>query len=339
MWKNIGGLGAFNVSTNTNVNFRCHELKPLVALRNSIDFKAALEKFEDFTKEFDVEYQNTLRYVLSELMYNTLEHGISNFMHRGRQLRTPSIIQSTWYETRGELHFIIADTGVGIKRHLEQSYPSFASDSDAIRAAIRPQVSGTFSNTNPYAQKNNAGVGLFISTNIIRRLQAQMHIVSGKGVLHVSGRDVTEQTIKHRWPGTFVLVQVKLEHVITFALESMMREFREAAEKEVDKKQGVEDEETFYLSIDNYFGPNAEDKEMAIRIRDQKLMPAIKKQKKIVVDFEHVKNAPHSFLSALLASPIKVMGLKAYKRIKVINPTMDIRETIDFILDENTNDV
>lgn len=339
MWRNIGGLGAFNVAINQNENFRSHEHKPLVALRNSTDFKAALRKVESFTDSFDVEYQNTLRYVLSELMYNTLEHGATNFSHNGRRLRTPSAIQFTWYETRGELHFIIADTGVGIKKHLEQTYPAFESDAEAIRAAIRPQVSGTFALNNPYEQKNNAGVGLFISTNIVRRLQAEMHIVSGDGVLHVSGRDITETTLNHRWPGTFVLVQVRIDNAVTFALESMMREFREAASSEISKKQDAINKNTLYLSIENYFGPNAEDKQMAIGIRDRRLMPAVGNAQKIVLDFEHVKNAPHSFLSALLATPIKVMGIAAYKRLKVVNASSDVRETIDFILDENTDDV
>lgn len=339
MWKYMGALGAFNIPVNTNDNFRSNEFKPLIALRNSTDFKLALEKVESFSSEFNIEYINTLRYVLSELMYNALEHGVSHFNFHGKRLRVPAIIQFTWYQTRGELHFIIADTGVGIKRHLEQTYPGFGSDSEAIRAAIRPQVSGTFATTNPYEQKNNAGVGLFISTNIIRRLKAEMYIVSGNGVLHISARDVTENTLKSSWPGTFVLVQVKIEHAVTFALESMMREFRDAAGKEINKKQGIVNNTTFYLSIDNYFGPNAEDKDMAIKIRDKYLIPAIKENKKVLVDFEYVRNAPHSFLSALLATPIKIMGIAAYKRIKIVNASPGVRETIDFILDENTEDV
>jgi hypothetical protein len=49
-----------------------------------------------------------------------------------------------------------------------------------------------------------------------------------------------------------------------------------------------------------------------------------------------VISAPHSFLSALLATPIKILGLPAYKKIKIVNAAPEIRETIDYILDENT---
>ncbi|MCB1584214.1 MAG: hypothetical protein KDI92_14220 [Xanthomonadales bacterium] len=93
-----------------------------------------------------------------------------------------------------EILFIIADIGIGIKRHIEQAYPGQGSDEEAIKLAIKPQVSGTFGSTDPYKQKNNAGIGLFISTNIIRRLKADMHILSGNGLLHVSPRDITGRT-------------------------------------------------------------------------------------------------------------------------------------------------
>jgi hypothetical protein len=91
-----------------------------------------------------------------------------------------------------------------------------------------------------------------------------------------------------------------------------------------------------YISITNEFGSFAEYKPAAIKCRDNKIFPAINASKELVIDFENVTNAPHSFLSALLASPIKSMGMQAYKKIKILNASPEIRETIDFILDENT---
>jgi hypothetical protein len=44
----------------------------------------------------------------------------------------------------------------------------------------------------------------------------------------------------------------------------------------------------------------------------------------VLVDFDGVETAPHSFLSALLASPIKTLGLPAYKLIKIVNATPEI---------------
>lgn len=271
MWKAMGARGLFYVAINDNQNFTSRNKKPLIAIRNNHDFKKAIESIETYTHNFNVEYLTTLRYVLSELLYNTLEHGKSFFKYQSSLKRTPSLIQFTWYQKSNEIHFIIADTGIGIKKHIEQAYPGQESDEDAIKLAIKPQVSGTFGSTDPYKEKNNAGVGLYLSTNIIRRLNADMHIVSGNGVLHISPRDITGRTLENRWSGTFVLVSVKLEKGAEFTLHSMMQELRDMAYKEQQKGDENEKENSFYLSIHNFFGSYAEDKEAAIKFRDSRL--------------------------------------------------------------------
>ena len=336
IWRAMGALGLFHVSTDHKTNFRHSTNKPLVAIRNSADFKKAIEMAENYTDQFNVEYMDTLRHILSELLYNTLEHGISFFTYRNQRLPTPSLIQFTWYQKRNEIHFIVADVGVGIKAHLSQAYPGIESDVDAIKLAIKPQVSGTFSQTNPYQVKNNAGVGLYISTNIIKRLSADMHIMSGNGLLHISPRDVTSRELAYSWPGTVILVSIKLSNDLNFSLETMMQEFRESARQELERVKDREISNTFYVDVENYFGPYAEDKHAAINFRDTKLLPEIKLGKKIVIDFTRVKQSPHSFLSALLATPIKGLGINAFKKIKIVNANSNIRGIIDYIFDENT---
>lgn len=336
MWKMMGAQQMFQVSTNEETNFKSNSRKPLVAVRNQNDFKTSVDSINNFIDGFDIKYLETLRYVLSELLYNTLEHGKAYFKYKGQNLRFPSIVQFTEYQTRDEIHFIVADLGIGIKEHLRQAYPAISSDEEALRHAIKPQVSGTFGSSNPYESKNNAGVGLYISSNIIRRLNADMYLVSGEASLHISPRDVTSKTLSSRWPGTFALVTIKLEKAANFELHAMMHEFRESARKELSLGQKSEGDETFYVNIYNYFGGFAEDKEAAIKFRDRYITPKIKEGKKLLLDFENVLISPHSFLSALIATPAKILGMKAYKYIRVINAKPEIRETIDYILDENT---
>lgn len=336
MWRLMGARGLFQVAIHENQNFKSKNIKPLIAIRNSVDLKNAISSAEIYTNNFDIEYTKTLRYVLSELLYNTLEHGQSFFDYKGSLKRVPSLIQFTWYQKSNELHFIIADTGIGIKKHIEKAYPGQESSEAAIRQAIKPQVSGTFGSTDPYKEKNNAGAGLFISTNIIKRLNADMYIISGDGLLHISPRDITGKTINANWPGTFVLVSLKLDNHRIVALHEMMQEFREEAMKEQQKGDRRVEEESFYFSISNHFGKYAEDKEAAIKFRDRTLFPQIYENKSIQVDFESVISAPHSFLSGLFASPVKYLGMKSYKKIKILNANPEIRETLDFIWDENT---
>ena len=336
MWKKMGARGLFSVLPHVGQRFKGEVYKPLFAVRTTDDFRQVIAAAESYTKEFNVEYMETLRYVLGELLYNTMEHGKVFGTGNLNNLRIPSIVQFTWYAKRNEIHFIIADIGIGVKRHIEQAYPGQGSDEEAIRLALRPKVSGTFGRNDPYKAKNNAGMGLYISSNIVRRLNADMHIVSGNGLSHISPRDVTGRTIENQWPGTFVLVTLRIENNPEFVLHRLMQDFRSAAESEQRNADSSEETERFYFGVDNFFGSHAEDKEAAIAYRDNKLFPAIAAEKSILVDFIHVKSAPHSFLSALLASPIKSLGLAAFKRIKIVNATPEIRETIDFIFDDNT---
>ncbi len=337
IWRNMGCKGIFPVLGNERSQFMAHKFKPLFALRNKIDFKKVLDLASDYTKDFDIEFMHTLRYILSELLYNTLEHGQNYGGVSISRARIPSIVQFTWYEKSNELRFIIADNGIGIKKHIEQAYPAQESHEDAIRTAIKPQVSGTFGSNDPYTSQNNAGVGLFLSSNIIRKLNSEMHIISGDGLLHITPSDITSSTLDHNWPGTMVLVTIKDCHSnIGFEFEKINQIFKERAMQELSLSSQLEEESNFYLNISNYFGPFAEDKESAINYRNKNLFNAIDEGKTITIDFEGVSTSPHSFLSALLASPIKTLGMQAYKKIKFVNVPKGIRETIDFIMDDNT---
>lgn len=333
MWRTMGARGLFAVLNNNGQQFKGNPLKPLFAVREIDDFKRVIDSAESYTEGFNVEYESTLRYVLGELLYNTMEHGLC---YSGNGYRTPSLVQFTWYKKRNEIQFIIADLGIGIKKHIEQAFPGQESDEEAIMLSLRPKVSGTFGRNDPYKNKNNAGMGLYISSNIIRRLNADMHIVSNNGLVHISPRDTTQRKLENPWPGTLVLVCIQLENNSSFLLHKVMQEFRESAENEQKRGDNKEESQRTYLHIYNFFGRYAEDKEAAIRFRDKRIFPAIEQGKNIVIDLEGVISSPHSFLSALLASPIASLGMAAYKRIKILNATADIRETIDFILDDNT---
>lgn len=58
----------------------------------------------------------------------------------------------------------------------------------------------------------------------------------------------------------------------------------------------------YTVSVLNYFGKWAEDKDAAITFRDRHLIPAIQQGKRVDLDFRDVETAPHSFLNALLAN-------------------------------------
>lgn len=337
MWRMMGGYGLFAVTTDTAVNFKSTDVKPLIAIRNPTDLKAALDKAESFVAKFGLEYQRTLRYVLAELLYNATEHGRREFSWRGKRLNTPAIIQFSWYEQANEIGILVADVGMGVHAHLAQAYPAIASDEEALRLAIQPEISGTFGRQDPYTNRNNAGMGLFLSSSIVRRLRADMHLVSGNSVLHVSPNDLTSHPLRNPWNGTFVLITMRLEQSYQFALDQMMQELREQARAEVSARTTDEKEQRHYINVYNYFGKNADDKQAAISYRNRHLLPAIDEGKVLILDFDGVETSTHSFLNALLASPVRRLGMSAYKRIKISRAKTDIRETIDYVMDDNTS--
>lgn len=337
MWSMMGGHGLFSVATDSSINFKSTEFKPLIAVRNPSDMKAALDRAVNYVARFGVEYQRTLRYVLAELLYNASEHGRRDFMWRGNRITTPAILQFSWYEQANEIGILVADVGVGVQNHLAQAYPTIGSGEEALRLAVQPEISGTFGKHDPYTNRNNAGMGLFLSSNIVRRLRADMHIVSDDAVLHVSPNDLTSHTLSNRWNGTFVLISMRLDQSYQFAYDQMMQEFRVQARTEVTKRQNEEVERRHYLHVYNFFGKYAEDKSAAISYRNRHLLDAVDTGQAIVLDFDGVEGSTHSFLNALLASPIRRMGMSAYKKIKVTRALPDIRETIDYVLDDNTS--
>src|SRR5690606_2921545 len=114
------------------------------------------------------------------------------------------------------------------------------------------------------------------------------------------------------WPGTFVLVSVKVEPSVAVELESIMSELRERAQAEIERKGGLQRDDELYIGINNLFGPRAEDKDSAVRVRDKRVMPALTEGKSVLFDFADVRVAPHSFLGALLATPAQILGTAAY---------------------------
>ena len=111
------------------------ETQALIVLRNSDDAQRALQQLDHFAKGFDLEYAAALSQVVSDLLYNTREHGASTD-------GIPSVVQFSYHEKRKELSVIIADLGIGVKLHLEQRYPGLESDEAALHKAIEPNVSG-----------------------------------------------------------------------------------------------------------------------------------------------------------------------------------------------------
>ena len=170
---------------------------------------------------------------------------------------------------------------------------------------------------------------------MLKHLMGDMYVVSYDGLVHVSPEDVTSRKLQYVWPGTFVLINLNIRKALDISVKDLIAQISDKARSEVAEASERERQNTLYVSIYNYFGTYAEDKDAAIKYRERHVMPAIEQGQKLELDFDRVETAPHSFVNALLATPVARLGLKAYQWIKIRNAVAAIREIIDGVLEDN----
>ena len=335
MWNRLDDPNYLSILNNSQNNFHYVYNKPLFAIKyKDHNITQMLNTIRDYAMDLPTDlirgYEDAVRYIISELTYNALEHGFNP--------QLPSLLQFNWYRDKNQLSFILADLGVGIKTHLEQTYAPFTNNTDAIAMALEPEISGTFGvNVGPYKQQNNAGMGLYLSSNLGKTLEADMYIVSGDGVAHISPLDVTYTTLNNSWSDTFIYMTIGFDRLKTYDLHKHLEDFRKHATETVAKRNNIVRAPELYIDMYNYCGERCEVKLEAINLRERKIIPAIQKGETVILDFSHAITATHSFLTALLADPIKILGLKSYKQIKIIGANETIRTIIDFVFDTYTN--
>jgi hypothetical protein len=336
MLTDMGALDWRQVLINDGRDFSISPNRKTYALRRRSDVQGTINNARRAIKQYTIGFPEYLSYIISELLYNCTEHGRRTATVDNCQVLVPAIFQFGLYPQLNRLSFIFSDLGMGIKAHLEQTYPPFPAHQDAIIYALRPNVSGTFrQQSGPYATQNNAGMGLTYSSLMLKRLKGDMYIVSHNAVVHVSPEDVTSHQIENFWPGTFVLINLNVGGAPRVSLEDLMAEIRISAQKELEGASLKEETDRYTVSIFNYFGKYAEDKDAAITFRDRHMIPAIEGGKRIDLDLRDVETAPHSFLNALLATPIRRLGMKAYQRIRIYNAAGTIHEIIDKVMEDN----
>ena len=117
----------------------------------------------------DPEQAKTIGYIISELGRNVLEHSIAE---------NGAILCAQFYAKSNTIRIGIADTGIGIRKSINQSHVA-TTDLEAIRLALWPGVTGTTSAPGGTAQ--NAGAGLFFVKSIANLNKDFFVIYSGNG--------------------------------------------------------------------------------------------------------------------------------------------------------------
>ncbi len=78
-------------------------------------------------------------------------------------------------------------------------------------------------------------------------------------------------------------------------------------------------------------GDFAENKDIAKKLRIEKIMPALSKGDEIILDFDGVSGATQSFIHALISDPIRELKDVAFDNLAYQNANKDIREIISIV--------
>ena len=108
-----------------------------------------------------------IRYVISELVRNVLEHSASE---------SGAFLCAQYYRSSGTLSIGVADAGVGIRTTMSR-FHNVPTDWDALLLAMRPGISGTTSRIG--GTDYNAGAGLFFTKSIACASRNYFAIYSG----------------------------------------------------------------------------------------------------------------------------------------------------------------
>ena len=97
-----------------------------------------------------------IKYVISELVRNVLEHS---------QCRFGAFVCAQYFNKSNRISIGVADRGIGIMKAINKSY-NVKTDKDAIELALRPGITGTTTRIGGTAY--NAGAGLFFTKSIAK---------------------------------------------------------------------------------------------------------------------------------------------------------------------------
>jgi anti-sigma regulatory factor (Ser/Thr protein kinase) len=208
---------------------------PLTNIKNS-------EELSNFIKDIipllhlKPSQADPIRYVVSELVRNVIEHADS---------RTGAIVSAQYYIKSNRIAIGIVDTGVGIKKTINKSHPA-PTHLEAIRLSLIPGITGTTSREG--GTEYNAGAGLFFIKSIAKVNHEFFMLYSGNALYKLlktgSGRLQADPFDDNHsqsedlpiWTGTAVGVDISLDETKEFsALLDLIRDVYSKAVRERKK--------------------------------------------------------------------------------------------------------
>ncbi|HOW60101.1 MAG TPA: ATP-binding protein [Candidatus Omnitrophota bacterium] len=163
--------------------------------------------------------ETQVKYALSELMDNALQHAESPI---------GCVVQAQLYRTNS-VEGVILDCGMGVRKHLQGNrtiVSELTSDEKALQKALEPHVSGTHNRKRDPEKReggyHNAGLGLPVCCELMKRSGGFLQLISGKSCLTVD-REGCRHTAIAGWPGTFITFRINYQNIAN--ITDIIKEF------------------------------------------------------------------------------------------------------------------
>ena len=199
---------------------------PITQIRTS-------DELHDFITEMipllhaDPSESDPIKYVMSELVRNVLEHSNSP---------DGAFICAQYFKESKRVAIGVADTGQGILAHIRRNH-AVSTHREAIIHSLRPGVTGTTSRIG--GTESNAGAGLFFTRNIAKASNNMFVIYSGTSLYKLRHAKEPRLTLyadatrdpcsihegMPHWPGTAIGIDIATTRTRSFsALLQLIRE-------------------------------------------------------------------------------------------------------------------
>lgn len=279
-----------------------------------------------------LETKETLKYIIVELLRNVIQH---SFDKCGGVVLAQRMDKGDGYENNQSVQLCVVDQGIGIAASLKKMHTNIADNDVALERAIWPSFSGTFPEGGS-GTFQNAGMGLFFISEIVKRVAGRLLIASGETSLFLEGKeDGTSPDIRFLdagFDGTIVAVDIPKRCCADF--EELLKKVQQTAFERSPGKVRVRHitfnppDLSAFLTIKMRIGN--EDTYSAEMFSNKYLLPNIKAGKALCLDFSGYKIATQSFIHAVLYASLKEAHSLGVP-LAVINASPALRDMIDLL--------
>jgi hypothetical protein len=279
------------------------------------------------------ETRQTIYYILVEFLRNAVQHSGDPL---GAVVGAQLMDKTKEYKKRPMIQVAVADAGIGVLASLSTMHPEIVDPHQALAMAQQPWVSSQFAQ-GLLGAKENAGLGLYFTTEMAKRTAGRFLIASRGGSIFLQGDQNFEQHhhIQDENPGfsgTVVVFELPLGEIEDHA--GLIEVIHQSARARIPTNLGIRWFRFIDSPQDNAFRINvrvgAEDTVHAQRLVDEQFLPRIARQQPIQIDFLGLRVCTQSYLHALLFTTLRA-AFDAQVPIFVSNASPAIRSSLDFL--------